>query len=277
MTKNKNGTLIGGILTHKFLPKMKVVILAGGLGTRLSEETLIRPKPMVEIGGMPILWHIMKIYSAYGYSDFIICLGYKGYMVKEYFANYFLHHSDVTISIKDNKIETHRSTAENWKVTLVDTGLNSMTGGRIKRIRQYLNGDPFLLTYGDGVGNIDLNALIAHHKSQGKSLTVTAVQPTGRFGALNLLDNGQVSSFLEKPQGDGLWVNGGFFVCEPVIFDKIHDDFTIWENEPMEYFATSGQMTAFKHKGFWKPMDTARDKQELERLWDSGNAPWKIW
>ena len=256
---------------------MKVVILAGGLGTRLSEETSLRPKPMVDIGDKPILWHIMKIYSSFGYNDFVICLGYKGYIVKEYFANYFLHQSDVTIDLKGNSIETHKTSAEPWKITLVDTGKESMTGGRIKRIQKYIGREPFLLTYGDGLGSVDINALLAHHKASNKMVTVTAVQPSGRFGALNLDEASHVSSFLEKPKGDGAWINGGFFVCEPEVFDYIDGDKTIWEKEPMEAIAAAGQMTAYKHFGFWKPMDTLRDKQELETEWNSGKAAWKLW
>ncbi|WP_179415489.1 glucose-1-phosphate cytidylyltransferase [Mucilaginibacter sp. E4BP6] len=256
---------------------MKVVILAGGLGTRLSEETVLKPKPMVEIGGMPILWHIMKIYSSYGFNDFVICLGYKGYMVKEYFANYFLHKSDVTIDLTDNSIKVHDSQAEPWKITLVDTGNDSMTGGRIKRIKSHIGNEAFMLTYGDGVGNINLNELLVHHKKGGKYCTVTSVQPSGRFGALNLSDTDEVVSFLEKPKGDGSWINGGFFVCEPQVFDYIKDDNTIWEREPMEQIAADNQMDAFKHSGFWKPMDTLRDKFELENDWTSGKAKWKNW
>jgi glucose-1-phosphate cytidylyltransferase len=256
---------------------MKVVILAGGLGTRLSEETTLRPKPMVDIGDKPILWHIMKIYASQGFTEFVICLGYKGYIVKEYFANYFLHQSNVTIDLSSNTIETHDTKAEPWKITLVDTGKESMTGGRIKRIAPFIGNEPFLLTYGDGVSNVDLNALLEHHKKENKLVTVTAVQPSGRFGALNLNDNNEVSSFLEKPKGDGSWINGGFFVCEPQIFDYIDNDKTIWEKEPMEKIAEEGQMTAFKHFGFWKPMDTLRDKQELEADWNANRAQWKIW
>ncbi|MFN3786820.1 glucose-1-phosphate cytidylyltransferase [Sulfurihydrogenibium azorense] len=255
---------------------MKVVILAGGFGTRLSEETDIKPKPMVEIGGKPILWHIMKIYSSYGFNDFIICLGYKGYIIKEFFANYFLHTSDVTIDLKDNKIEVHSVKAEPWKVTLVDTGLNTMTGGRIKRIKPFVENQTFMLTYGDGVGNIDIKKLLEFHKSHGKYATLTAVQPSGRFGALHL-EGDKVKEFEEKPKGDGAWVNGGFFVLEPQIFDYIEGDETIWEKEPLENLAKDGQLMAYKHTGFWKPMDTLRDKRELELLWQSGNPPWKIW
>ena len=256
---------------------MKVVILAGGLGTRLSEETSLRPKPMVEIGGMPILWHIMKIYSYYGYNDFVICLGYKGYIIKEYFANYFLHKSDVTIDLAQNKIITHDTKVESWKITLVDTGHDSMTGGRVKRIQKHIGKEPFLLTYGDGVGNIDVEALVSLHKKQGKYCTVTAVQPSGRFGALNLDNNSNVDSFLEKPKGDGSWINGGFFVCQPEIFDYIDGDETIFEKYPMEKLAADRQMAAFKHEGFWKPMDTLRDKYELENDWQNNKAKWKIW
>jgi glucose-1-phosphate cytidylyltransferase len=257
---------------------MKVVILAGGLGTRLSEETVLKPKPMVEIGGMPILWHIMKIYSAHGFNDFIICLGYKGYLVKEYFANYFLHKSDVTIDLSDNSIQVHDSQAEPWKITLVDTGIDSMTGGRIKRIQEHTNNETFMLTYGDGVCNIDINKLVEFHKTHGKYCTVSSVQPSGRFGALNILENTSVHSFMEKPKGDGLWINGGFFVCEPQVFDYIKDcDRTIWEQTPMEQIANDGEMNAFKHNGFWRPMDTLKDKNDLNEMWDNNKAPWKIW
>lgn len=256
---------------------MKVVILAGGFGTRLSEETSLRPKPMVEIGGMPILWHIMKIYSSYGYNEFVICLGYKGYMIKEYFANYFLHKSDVTIDMTKNEVTTHDTQAEPWKITLVDTGQNSMTGGRVKRVQQHIGHEPFMLTYGDGVGNINIKSLVETHQQNGKLCTVTAVQPSGRFGSLNINEVNQVDSFLEKPKGDGSWINGGFFVCEPQIFDYIVGDHTIFEKEPMENLAADGQMLAFKHEGFWKPMDTLRDKQELENDWQNNQAQWKNW
>jgi glucose-1-phosphate cytidylyltransferase len=257
---------------------MKVVLLAGGLGTRLSEETVVKPKPMVEIGGMPILWHIMKIYSAHGFNEFVICLGYKGYLVKEYFANYFLHKADVTIDLKNNAIEVHESEAEPWKITLVDTGYESMTGGRIARIRKYVKDETFMLTYGDGVGNIDLSGLLEYHKSHGKFMTVTTVQPSGRFGALDLSEENQVRSFLEKPKGDGYWINGGFMVCEPGVFDYIqHGDSTVWEQEPMQNIALSGQMQAFKHHGFWRPMDTLKDKHDLNDMWNSDHAAWKIW
>jgi glucose-1-phosphate cytidylyltransferase len=256
---------------------MKVVLLAGGLGTRLSEETVLKPKPMVEIGGMPILWHIMKIYSSYGFNDFVVCLGYKGYLVKEYFANYFLHQSDVTIDLSNNSINVHNTQAEPWKITLVDTGFESMTGGRIKRIQQHIGNETFMLTYGDGVGNINIKELVDFHKKQGKYCTVTSVQPSGRFGALNIGDQSEVHSFLEKPKGDGSWINGGFFVCEPQIFDYIEGDSTTWEKEPMEKIASEGNMVAFKHEGFWKPMDTLRDKHELEQDWNNGTAKWKNW
>jgi glucose-1-phosphate cytidylyltransferase len=257
---------------------MKVVLLAGGLGTRLSEETSLRPKPMVEIGGMPILWHIMKIYSYYGFNDFVICLGYKGYIVKEYFANYFLHKSDVTIDLSDNSIKVHDSQAEPWKITLVDTGNDSMTGGRIKRIKPYIDNETFMLTYGDGVGNVNIANLVKFHKEHGKLCTVTSVQPSGRFGVLNIDEHDSVNSFFEKPKGDGSWINGGYFVCEPQIFDYIKEgDKTIWEKAPMEEIAHDGQMNAFKHEGFWRPMDTLKDKNDLNEMWDNNAAPWKIW
>ena len=256
---------------------MKVVILAGGLGTRLSEETSLKPKPMVEIGGMPILWHIMKIYSCYGYNDFIICLGYKGYIIKEYFTNYFLHKSDVTIDLRKNSLKVHDTQAEPWTITLVDTGNESMTGGRIKRIAEHVNNETFMLTYGDGVGNIDISKLVAFHRIKGKFCTVTSVQPSGRFGALNIDEDSNVQAFIEKPKGDGAWINGGFFVCEPEVFQYIKGDSTIWEKEPLELLAAEGHMAAFKHNGFWKPMDTLRDKQELEQDWISGHAKWKNW
>ncbi len=256
---------------------MKVAILAGGFGTRISEETEVRPKPMVEIGGKPILWHIMKIYSHYGYNDFVILLGYKSYYIKEYFANYFLHQSDVTIDIANNKMEIHNNSSEPWKVTLVDTGLNTMTGGRVMRAQKYLEGGPFLLTYGDGVGDIDIAKLVEFHKQNKKEFTLTAVQPEGRFGAL-AIDGNRVTDFLEKPKGDGAWVNAGFFVCEPTIFKYITEgDSTIFERTPMESMAKNNQMNAFKHNGFWKPMDALRDKVELEKLWATNKAPWKVW
>jgi glucose-1-phosphate cytidylyltransferase len=256
---------------------MKTVILAGGLGTRISEETDTRPKPMVEIGGRPILWHIMKIYAHYGFSEFVICLGYKGYFIKEYFANYFLHQSDVTIDLLDNKLEIHKTTSENWKITLIDTGKDTMTGGRIKRIEPYINNEPFMLTYGDGISDVNIPKLIKAHKSSGKLATVTAVQPSGRFGALTINDGNEVESFYEKPKGDGIWISGGFFVCEPQIFSYIKGDGTIWEQEPLQNLAKENQLHAFKHTGFWKPMDTLKDKQDLNELWQKGNAEWKVW
>jgi glucose-1-phosphate cytidylyltransferase len=256
---------------------MKVVLLAGGFGTRLSEETSLKPKPMVEIGGKPILWHIMKIYAHYGFNEFVICLGYKGYMIKEYFANYFLHQADVTIDMASNQFEYHKSEAEPWKVSLIDTGSSSMTGGRIKRVKDYLNNEPFLLTYGDGVGNVNIADLVAFHKNHGKLMTVTSVQPSGRFGALNIAENQEVKSFMEKPKGDGSWINGGFFVCQPEVIDFIDGDDSVFEKKPMETIAKEGQMKAFNHHDFWKPMDTLRDKQDLESLWTSGKAPWKLW
>ncbi len=256
---------------------MNVVILAGGLGTRLSEETELKPKPMVEIGGKPILWHIMKIYSHYGFNDFIICLGYKGYIIKEYFANYFLHHSDVTIDLKENKIEVHNCKAEAWKITLVDTGIQTMTAGRLKRVERYIGDRPFMLTYGDGVANIEINKLLEFHNKHGKNATITSVQPSGRFGALQVDAENRVTSFMEKPKGDGAFINGGFFVLEPEIFKYIAGDDTLWEKEPLENLAKDNQLVAYRHDGFWKPMDTLRDKRELESLWDSGKAAWKIW
>lgn len=257
---------------------MKVVILAGGLGTRLSEETVLKPKPMVEIGDMPILWHIMKIYSAHGFHDFVICLGYKGYVIKEYFANYFLHKSDVTVNLKENRLQVHDSFAEPWNITLVDTGLETMTGGRIKRVAQHLNNEPFLLTYGDGVSDVNIAEEVAFHKAHGRLCTVTAVQPSGRFGALDLGEEDTINSFLEKPKGDGAWINGGFFVCEPGVLDYIGSGAdVVWEREPMEELARAGQMQAYKHHGFWKPMDTLRDKTELDTAWTRNQAAWKIW
>ena len=257
---------------------MKVVILAGGMGTRLSEETDMKPKPMAEIGAKPMLWHIMKIYSHYGFNDFVLCLGYKGYMIKEYFANYFLHQADVTIDMKNNRMEVHHKKAEPWKVTMVDTGLGTLTGGRIKRVQEYVGKEPFMLTYGDGVANVDIKKLIAFHKAQGKLATMTAIQPLGRFGAVDIADNGTVRAFQEKPQGDGAWINGGFFVLEPKVFDYIKDgDSAIWERAPLETLAAKGQLAAYTKTDFWKCMDTLRDKTELENLWQSGKAPWKVW
>jgi glucose-1-phosphate cytidylyltransferase len=256
---------------------MKVVILAGGFGTRLSEETTLKPKPIVEIGPMPIIWHIMKIYSSYGFNDFVVCLGYKGYMIKEYFANYMLHHSDVTIDVKNNQMTMHKNTAEDWKITLVDTGLNSMTGGRIKRVKQYINNEPFMLTYGDGVSDVNIKELVDFHKSHGKKLTVTSVIPSGRFGALNIDADNLVLGFEEKPRGDQGLINGGFFVCEPDVLDYIEGDSTTWEREPMETLAKEHQMVAFKHDGYWQCMDTVRDRQLLESEWNSNKAKWKVW
>ncbi len=255
---------------------MKVVILAGGLGTRISEETYLKPKPMVEIGDKPILWHIMKIYSHYGFNDFVICLGYKGYVIKEYFSNYFLHNCDVTFDVRNQDIEIHQNAVEPWRVTLVDTGSETQTGGRIKRIQQYTGGERFMLTYGDGVADIDIPALTAYHEGHGRPATITAVQPSGRFGALEL--NGDtVEGFQEKPEGDGAWINGGFFILEPEVFDYIEGDHTLFEREPLENLAKNGNLEAFKHSGFWQPMDTLRDKNHLDELWASGEAPWKVW
>ncbi|MGB4441060.1 MAG: glucose-1-phosphate cytidylyltransferase [Coriobacteriia bacterium] len=256
---------------------MKVVILAGGLGTRLSEETSIRPKPMAEIGEKPILWHIMKIYSHYGFNEFVICLGYKGYMIKEYFSNYFLHNCDVTFDMRTNEICVHQNVNEPWKVTLVDTGAETMTGGRVKRIQPYVDDEPFMLTYGDGVADVDIDALVEFHRASGRAVTLTAVQPLGRFGALQLAEADAVASFREKPIGDGDWINGGFFVMGPEVFDRIDGDETILERAPLESLAGEGQLGAYKHRGFWQPMDTLRDKRHLEELWDSGTAPWKVW
>ena len=255
---------------------MKAVILAGGLGTRLSEETTSRPKPMVEIGGRPIIWHIMKIYSSHGINDFVICAGYKGYMIKEYFANYFLHMSDVTFDMRSNSMEVHHRKAEPWRVTVVDTGDETMTGGRIKRIRDYVDGESFCCTYGDGVGDIDIGALVRFHQKSGLTATLTGVQPPGRFGAL-MIEQDRVVSFQEKPQGDGSWINGGFFVLNPAVFELIDGDRTLWEKEPLERLAADRQLGIFRHDGFWRPMDTLRDKDELENLWESGKAPWKNW
>jgi glucose-1-phosphate cytidylyltransferase len=256
---------------------MKVAILAGGLGTRLSEETVTKPKPMVEIAGKPILWHIMKIYSSYGFDDFIICLGYKGYLIKEYFANYFLHTSDVTIDIKNNQTHIHHNYAEPWRISLIDTGENTLTGGRLKRIQPYLGDETFMLTYGDGVADVNLSELLAFHKNHGKIATLTAIRPPGRFGALEIRNECEVSSFLEKPMGDGGYINGGFFVFESSIFDYLKDDQTILEREPLESLAAEDQLRAFKHEGFWYAMDTLRDKNYLEEKWQSGKASWKVW
>jgi len=256
---------------------MKVVILAGGFGTRISEETHLKPKPMIEIGDKPVLWHIMKTYSHFGFDEFVICLGYKGYSIKEYFYNYFLHNCDITFDVRTQGMEIHQNAAEPWRVTLVETGLNTMTGGRIKRIKTYVNNQPFMMTYGDGVSNVDIGALVDYHHSHGKIATVTAVQPSGRFGALQINDDHSIHSFQEKPDGDGGWINGGFFVLEPEIFNYLEDDQTIFEREPLEKLAGEGNLRAYKHSGFWQPMDTLRDKTHLEELWTSGSAPWKVW
>lgn len=257
---------------------MKVVILAGGLGTRISEETETKPKPMVEIGGKPILWHIMKIYSYYGFNDFIVCCGYKGYVIKEYFSNYLIHQSDVTVDIKNNTLEILNSVAEPWKITMIDTGYSTMTGGRIKRIQPYVNNETFMLTYGDGLSNVDIGELLKFHKIHGKYATLTAIQPSGRFGSLKIDDDRSVSSFQEKPKGDGGWINGGFFVLEPQIFDYISEgDATIWEQEPLNRLAADLQMMAFHHHDFWRPIDTLRDKIDMNIIWDSPNCPWRLW
>lgn len=255
---------------------MKAVILAGGFGTRLSEETHLKPKPMVEIGGRPILWHILKIYSCHGINDFVICAGYKGYMIKEYFANYFLHMSDVTFDMNNNSMEVHQKNVEPWKITVVDTGDKTMTGGRIKRVKDYIGDETFCCTYGDGLGDIDITALINFHKHTGRLASLTGVQPPGRFGAIDL-DEDKVLSFQEKPEGDGSWINGGFFVLSPKVLDLISGDATVWENEPLEHLAKKGELGIYRHKGFWRPMDTLRDRVELENLWDSQSAPWKTW
>ncbi|MDJ0630920.1 MAG: glucose-1-phosphate cytidylyltransferase [Rhodobacter sp.] len=258
---------------------MKAVILAGGRGTRISEESVLRPKPMIEIGGHPILWHIMKIYAHAGVTDFVICTGYKGYMIKEYFANYFLHSADVTFDLANNEVTVHREKAEPWRVTVVDTGLDSMTGGRLRRVAAHIQDGPFCLTYGDGVGSIDISAAIAFHRAHGKLATVTSVQPRDRFGLLSVVDGGTVEGFIEKPKGDGKWVNAGFFVLEPGVLDYITDgDATIWERAPLEQLARDGELMAYEHDGFWQAMDTMRDKAYLEELWASeAGAPWKLW
>ncbi|MDP2851913.1 MAG: glucose-1-phosphate cytidylyltransferase [Gallionella sp.] len=256
---------------------MKAVLLAGGLGTRISEETHLKPKPMIEIGGKPILWHIMKLYSAHGVNDFVICCGYKGYIIKEYFANYFLHMSDVTFDMASNKMEVHQRNAESWRVTLVDTGDDTLTGGRLKRVAPYIeNEEAFCFTYGDGVSDVDIAKSLAFHKQHGKLATITAVQPPGRYGAIERTNN-QVTGFTEKPRGDGGLINGGFFVLSPKVLDLIEGDHTSWESEPLGQLAAQGEMMAFEHQGFWQPMDTLRDKNLLEELWNSGKAPWKIW
>jgi glucose-1-phosphate cytidylyltransferase len=255
---------------------MKAVILAGGFGTRISEESSVRPKPMVEIGGRPVLWHILKIYSAYDINDFVICLGYKGYLIKEYFANYFLHMSDVTFDMANNRMQVHQQFAEPWQVTLVDTGEETQTGGRLKRVQRYVGGEDFCFTYGDGVSDVNVRDLVSYHRSRGTIATLTAAQPPGRFGALDL-DGGLITSFEEKPRGDGSLINGGFFVLSPKVFDYIEGDDTVWERGPLERLARERQLSAFVHEGFWQPMDTLRDKNLLESLWQSGHAPWKVW
>jgi len=255
---------------------MKAVILAGGYGTRISEETQTKPKPLVEIGGRPILWHIMKTYSHYGINDFIICCGYKGYKIKEYFTNYFLHNSDITVDLKNNHVNIHQNPSEPWKITLVDTGLDTMTGGRLKKVEKYVDNETFCFTYGDGVSDVNISEVIKFHQKNKKSATVTSVQPPGRFGNLELNDN-LVSKFIEKPQGDGGWINGGFFVLEHDVFDYINDDRTIWEKDSLEKLAQNNQLIAFKHNGFWQPLDTLRDKNNLEKLWISNKASWKVW
>ncbi|HEY0371677.1 MAG TPA: glucose-1-phosphate cytidylyltransferase [Thermoanaerobaculia bacterium] len=254
---------------------MKVVILAGGLGSRLSEETTVRPKPMVEVGGKPVLWHIMKIFSHHGLNDFVVCLGYKGYVIKEYFANYFLHMSDVTINLRNNQVQVHHNESEPWSVTLVDTGDDTATGGRLARVRSHVD-DTFCFTYGDGLSDVNVTELIAFHRSQGTQATLTAVQPPGRFGVLDF-EGEKISAFAEKPPGDGGWINGGFFVLEPKVFDYVEGDDTVWERGPLESLAREGQLSAFKHDGFWQPMDTLRDKLQLENLWANGQAPWRVW
>jgi glucose-1-phosphate cytidylyltransferase len=255
---------------------VKLVILAGGFGTRISEESHLKPKPMIEIGGRPILWHIMKIYSHYGIQDFVICLGYKGYMIKEYFNNYFLHMSDVTFDMRSHKMKVHQNNAEPWRVTVVDTGESTMTGGRLKRVADYIGDEDFCFTYGDGLGNIDIKKLIAFHKEQGTLATVTAVQPPGRFGALSI-ERHRITHFDEKPQGDNTWINGGYFVLSPKVLDYIEGDHTLWEREPLETLSREGQLSAYRHIDFWHPMDTLRDKNHLEHLWETRAAPWRVW
>jgi glucose-1-phosphate cytidylyltransferase len=256
---------------------LKAVILAGGLGTRISEETITRPKPMVEIGARPILWHILKIYSAHGIRDFIVCCGYKGYVIKEYFANYFLHMSDVTFDMRNNEMEVHQRNAEPWRVTLVDTGDHTLTGGRLKRVEEYVRGEQeFCFTYGDGVADVDITRQLVFHRSHGKLATIMSVQPPGRYGALDISESG-VNGFIEKPKGDGGWINAGFFVLSPRVIDLIDDDSTTWEEKPLRSLAATGQLMAYLHNGFWQPMDTLRDKNQLEEMWASGSAPWKVW
>ncbi|MEA2458208.1 MAG: glucose-phosphate cytidylyltransferase [Thermoleophilaceae bacterium] len=255
---------------------MKAVILAGGLGTRISEETESKPKPMIEIGAKPLLWHVMKIYSAQGIDEFVVCLGYRGYVIKEYFANYYLHMGDVTFDMKDNRMEVHQSGAEPWKVTLIDTGDATMTGGRLKRVLQYVDGEEFCFTYGDGVADVDVRALIDFHREQGRLATVTAVQPSGRFGALDI-DGHRIRRYEEKPKGDGGWINGGFFVLSPRVGEYIESDSTVWEQQPLQRLAEEDQLAAYRHRGFWHAVDTVRDKRHLQELWDSGSPPWKLW
>ena len=257
---------------------MKVLLLAGGFGTRLSEETEVKPKPMIEIGGKPILWHIMKTYSQYGFNEFVVLLGYKGYYIKEYFANYFLHQSDVTIDMLNGQMEVHNNSSEPWKITLLDTGLNTMTGGRIKKTQEFIGDEPFMLTYGDGVANIDINKLVKFHKSHGKAMTMTSAQPDGRFGALNIDNNNKVNEFKEKPKGDGSWINAGYFICQPEVLNYIDNgDDVVFEQEPLKNLAKKGEIYTYKHNGFWMPMDTLRDKMKLNELWDKNKAPWKVW
>lgn len=256
---------------------MKVLILAGGYGTRISEESDIRPKPMIEIGGKPILWHIMKYYSSYGFDEFVILLGYKSYVIKEYFANYYLHNSDVIIDTAKQKMEILNNSSENWKITLIDTGLDTMTGGRVKRAKEHIGNETFFLTYGDGVSDVNITELLNFHKSHKKKMTMTSIQPEGRFGALKIESDNKISNFLEKPKGDGAWINGGFFVCEPSVLDYIKDDETILEKEPLQNLANEGELFSFKHQGFWKCMDTLRDKNQLNEMWSEGVAKWRKW
>jgi glucose-1-phosphate cytidylyltransferase len=256
---------------------MKVLILAGGYGTRISEESDVKPKPMIEIGGKPILWHIMKIYSSYGFNEFVILLGYKSYVIKEYFANYYLHNSDVTIDTQKKSMEIHNNYSENWKITLLETGLDTMTGGRVKKARDYIGNETFMLTYGDGVSDVNISELLKFHKSHGKKATVTSIQPDGKFGALSINSKNQITSFLEKPKGDGAWINGGFFVCEPSVLDLIENESTIFERGPLESLAQSGDLFSFKHDGFWKCMDTLKDKNDLNQMWNQGCSKWKNW
>lgn len=256
---------------------MKVLILAGGYGTRISEESDLKPKPMIEIGGKPILWHIMKHYSSYGFNEFVILLGYKSYVIKEYFANYYLHNSDVTIDTQNKSMEVHNNSSEPWKITLIDTGLDTMTGGRIKRAKDYIGNEDFMLTYGDGVSDVNIKELFDFHNKHGKKITMTSIQLEGRFGALKIEDDNKISQFLEKPKGDGSWINGGFFVCKPSVLDYIENDKSIFERDPLEKLAKEGQLFSFKHHGFWQCMDTLRDKTHLNEIWNSGKAPWKSW